>query len=269
MRSDPAAEIVFCLPHAGGGRHNYLMLGQGLGRTVAWEPIDYPGHFTRADEAPYATFADAVDGVGAVVAERGRGRRVGLFGHSLGGSLAFEIGRRLPQRGGAAPTAIVVSSAAAPGDPEVTGRRLFDLDDEHLLDHLGELGHASTTDPRRRELLRAALPLLRADLRLHHSYRDYAGRAGPGRSRGPAPGSLDVPLHVCCGASEPVAGRIDRWRRHGTRGVTVHRFPGGHFYWQEDPAGLTALLADVFAGRPADHPAPRATADPGDAACRS
>jgi surfactin synthase thioesterase subunit len=251
-RSDvpaPGAQVVYCLPHAGGGAHNYLALGSAIAVISAaggavtsapgafdWSPLDYAGRFTRDDEAGYPAFSDAVDDLAARISADARGRTIGLFGHSLGGSLAYEIGRRLADDPAAPVVAIAVSSAEPPSAGTVTAERFFDLDDDEFLDHLLNLGNPPVADPRRRQLLADALPLIRADYRLHHSFR-------------PCPdASVDVPLHIFFGADEPIAESLSGWTDHSSAPVTFRRFSGGHFYWQRDLAGLGTELRRVFSG---------------------
>jgi pyochelin biosynthetic protein PchC len=229
-----SADVVYCLPHAGGGRHNYLALGSHLGER--WDPLEYRGRYTRDDEPQYTSGTDAIDDLASIVTRSAAGRRIGLFGHSLGGTLAFELARALIAAGSVTVTAVVVSSAPPPADLVLVGAPLHALQDEPLLDHLVEL----CSNPRQRPLLAAVLPYLRADFQLHYNHRPASEPA------------LSVPLHVAVGITEPFTDRMGGWRAWSSEGFELHRFPGGHFHWQADREALGALLCDVFG---ADSPA--------------
>ncbi|MFG3107085.1 thioesterase II family protein [Streptomyces tendae] len=236
-------EQVFCLPHAGGGSHQYLAWSTALAPSFRWVPLEYPGHFTRDDEPHYADFDAAVAGLGEEIERRAEGGSVGLFGHSLGGALAFEVGRLLSARGRLRLHAVVVSGAEAPGALRGTRERYFELDDAEFLRHLESHEGAGAGDPLARQLLVEALPLLRRDYRLHHSYRPAVHA------------SINVPLHVCWGdAEEPPDGAepMREWRSHAGAAVHFHRFAGGHFYWRPDPSHLTEVLRGVFTAPPSD-----------------
>lgn len=239
------SEVVYCLPHAGAGRHTYLALGADLGER--WQSLDYRGRYTRDNEPGYSSFDDALDDLTSVVTGHAAGRRIGLFGHSLGGTLAFELARKLVRGGLATVTAVVVSSTPPPEDPALTGPPLHDLEDEWLLDELVELG----SDPRQRPLLQAVLPYLRADLELHRAHRPN-----------PDP-VLTVPLHAAFGTAEPFADRMSAWQAWSGDTFDLHPFPGGHFHWQGAPGALGALLTAAFGADPS------AMSGPGGSQCRS
>ncbi len=235
------ADIVFCLPHAGGGIHQYLSWAATFGADFDWEPVEYAGRFTRDGERHYDSFDEAVEDVTTRIATSAADRRVGLVGHSFGGSLAFEVGRRLRAEPRTDLRAVVVSSAEPPSAREITSSRLFDLDDEAMLDHLCALDPSGAGDEATRQLLADMLPLIRTDYRLHYSYD-------------PDPtASLDVPLHICWGTEDVVGdSSVGRWRRHTSVGATFRRFPGGHFYWKSDPRVFARHVRDVFVDQAPD-----------------
>ncbi|MDS1269614.1 alpha/beta fold hydrolase [Lipingzhangella sp. LS1_29] len=230
------ASVVFCLPHAGGGQHQYLSWSRAMADVLTWVPIEYPGRFTRDDEPPWETFPEAVTDVVSYVEDRGRGHRVGLFGHSLGGALAFEAARRLSERGQVPLDSVMVSGCEPPSAAGTIHQRYFELDDEQLLAHLQHLGGPAAREPLASRMLTETLPLIRSDYRLHHSYTpDPDCRIG-------------VPLTVCIGRDDPLhTDRIQAWHSHSSVSVRFHRFDGGHFYWQADAGPLTKLIREVFA----------------------
>ncbi|WP_433558389.1 thioesterase II family protein [Pseudonocardia xinjiangensis] len=236
--------IVFLLPPAGGGAHQYLFIARHLGGAVDWRPLDYRAHFGRDAESPYACFAEAVSDLSALITAVGIGRRIGLVGHSLGGSLAFEVGRMLRRDATVDLDAIEISSAEPPGRQRHTSTRLFDLDDDRLLDHLLGLEPDSATDPVTRRLLASNLPLIRADHRLHHSHE-------------PDPDAvIDVPLHVCWGDADTLDATTARaWGAHTDAGATFHRVPGGHLHWKTTPSALADVIDLAFRVRPRSAPA--------------
>ncbi|MEV6742470.1 alpha/beta fold hydrolase [Streptomyces sp. NPDC051104] len=233
-----SADLVFCLPHAGGGSHQYLSWTATLDEVFTWVPLEYPGHFTRDEEPCYGSFTDAVAGLVEEIEKQAVGRRIGLFGHSMGGSLAYEVGRLLSARRRVVLDALVISSAEPPSASPAARQRYFELGDEELLEHLENLGGVRSS-LLARSFLAETLPLIRSDYRLHHSYRPDADA------------SIDVPLHVCYGSDEAMTKqRVPAWRRHASAPVTFHRFDGGHFYWQSNPMPLTGTLREIFGRGP-------------------
>ena len=230
------ADVVFCLPHAGGGMHQYLSWATAFGGVLDWEPVEYPGHFTRDEEPCYDTFEDAVTDLADHIATRADGRRIGIFGHSLGATLAYEVGRRLTACSKAELDAVVISSSAPPSCAGAIRQRYFELDDEELMEHLQRLDDTEARSPVWHALVADILPLIRSDYRLHHSYR-------------PDPAaSINVPLHVCAGIREPIGkDQLLGWQRHGSASVKFYWFPGGHFYWRPQVKCITDVLRELFA----------------------
>src|SRR5438034_1259052 len=69
------------------------------------------------------------------------------------------------------------------------------------------------------ELMRLALPALRADANL---YRKYVYEPGD---------PLPVPIHAYGGKSDPNVRveHLERWREQTTSAFSLHQFEGGHF----------------------------------------
>jgi surfactin synthase thioesterase subunit len=53
-------------------------------------------------------------------------------------------------------------------------------------------------------------------------------------------------MRAVVGTAEPFAVRVDGWRAWSTSAFHLNRFPGGHFYWRDDPGGLRAVLTEFF-----------------------
>ncbi|MBN0047121.1 thioesterase [Streptomyces actuosus] len=219
---------LYCFPHSGGLPGEYVSWGQYLPGTQIYG-VCLPGRGSRAAEPPL-TDLDAV--VRAVLAETEFVAPYDLFGHSLGALLAYEVTRELAARGRPLPERLVVSAFPAPHLPRHEAR-LSGLPDEELVavldERYGGIPSQVAADP---DLLAFLLPAFRADFALLESYRH--------RESGPLP----VPLVVLGGEADGVTpDQLDAWDRHGAATVRRHAFPGGHFYFRDDPAAVAAVLA--------------------------
>jgi surfactin synthase thioesterase subunit len=155
-----------------------------------------------------------------------------LFGHSLGALIAYEVTRALAAQGRPLPERLIVSAFPAPDLPR-RAPRLSGLPDGELMtvvdEHYGGIPPQLAADDGLRAMF---VPALRADLTMLENYRHRAG----------AP--LPVPLEVLGGDADSVtAEQLGHWRRHSSEAVRVHRFPGGHFYFRDDPAPVLDVLA--------------------------
>lgn len=221
--------IVF--HHAGGSAAMYHPMSARL--PADWEllVLDLPGRGKRHAEPPLTAMQAAIERAADDV-RPWLDAPVALFGHSLGGILAAEVGRAC-ERAGASPVWVGISGRIAPCF-QADAPRLSAMDDAALLDALIALGGTPAQIRDMPELRDRLMRLVRADIALLESY-------APAPDRTP----LGCPVTT-------FAGRDDVWARpdamlswaHETRGPWHQRvYPGGHFYFL-GPA-FAALTADV------------------------
>ncbi|MFQ6148300.1 thioesterase II family protein [Streptomyces seoulensis] len=235
FRPAPDAPVrLVCFPHAGGSATFFLKLAEALSPDVEVLAVQYPGRQDRRKEPLIATVAGLAEPVAAALlpwADRG----LALFGHSLGSIVAYEVARSLRDEGHA-PVALFASGRRAPSvEREEFGSQ---VDDDTLLRTLQSLGG---TDPRvfdDEELVRLALPAIRADYRAAATYR-Y--RPGP---------PLGCPLTMLTGADDPMVSPQDAaaWREHTSADFDLITLPGGHFYLSEQHAAVTRAITDRLTG---------------------
>jgi medium-chain acyl-[acyl-carrier-protein] hydrolase len=166
-----------------------------------------------------------------------------FFGHSMGAVIAFELGRRLRDDGKPLPRALYVSGARAP-QFRLHHQPPPEPSEEAFLEELRRLGGMPQEILENRELMRVALPSLRADARL---YRNYVYK----------PGELfDFPIFAYGGSDDPNVRpeHLDAWREQTTGHFRRREFPGGHFFIQSAPEFLNVLAEDL---RQARTPVPR------------
>ena len=223
--------LIFCLPHAGGGGHQYLPWAAQLHPAIEWLPLDYPGHFARADEPLMDSLAGLACALGAEMLQHAGGRPFGLFGHSMGGALAFEVAHHLAAAQSGALRLLLISSAAPPQRRDPAAHASLALDDAAFVRQLvasGGLSPAAADNP---ALLRSVLPLIRHDYRLYDAHRP------------PPRPPLDVPLAALWGAAETWLGAaMPAWAECSRAFLAGTCYPGAHFYWQTSRG---ALLADI------------------------
>ncbi|MFJ9770760.1 thioesterase II family protein [Kitasatospora sp. NPDC101157] len=229
-----ATRTMLCLGFCGGGTGPFRPWLDVLGEDTELALLCYPGREGRfaEDFAPDwdALAEDATDAVALAMAEA-PDRAFQLFGHSMGGWMAFDVAVRLAERGAPLPEGLIVSACNAP-DRGVTERDRFPRIEDtegRLLEWMRTTGllpaHAAD-DPDLREM---AVELMRADITVRDSYR-------------PRPGvTTTVPVHLLHGEDDEVIepSVAEEWARCATGGLTVTALPGTHFYtrtvWAELP----------------------------------
>jgi len=179
---------LFCFHHAGGAASTFARWRAAFGSLVDVLPVQLPGRESRIRE-PRAT------DLAALVAELDDHLDPFMeppylfYGHSMGALVAYHLARSRQARGHG-PSALLVG-ACAPPDRLAGGR---DWSDEELTDRLIEIGGMSATLVDHPAWARAAVSLVRADLRLCASHRWSAcpplALPDPRLRRGHGPGGV-------------------------------------------------------------------------------
>jgi surfactin synthase thioesterase subunit len=194
--------------------------------------VQYPGRADRLREKP----VDDAAALAAMIAEAVvplADQPVAFFGHSMGGIIAYETARILTMHG-LAPCQLMVSASPPPGHRDPDEKQLSTLDDERLVIALAKLGGSDERLLAMPELLELILPAVRADFRL---LEKYVHRSGP---------MLDCALTTYAATDDQIAppDLMAKWSTVTHGPYSNQAFTGGHFYLQDQSAGV---LADVAA----------------------
>lgn len=236
-RPSDAGPTLVCLSFCGGGTGPYRLWATAATRPARLALICYPGREGRYAEPFSATWdelaCDAADSVRSAAA----GTEYVLFGHSMGGWMAFDVATRLADDGAPLPNALVVSSCNTPQNG-LTERNRFPSgsdSDGDLVTWMrtgGLLPDYVRDDP---SLTGMAIELMRSDIAVRDTYHYREGAV------------TSVPVEVLYGRDDPVIEDDvgARWSAVCRGGITVTQLPGGHFYtpevWAELPSHIAAL----------------------------
>jgi medium-chain acyl-[acyl-carrier-protein] hydrolase len=221
---------LLCIPHAGGGVASFRGWSERLRAEVG--VVQLPGRGSRLHDPLVRSIQEAASGIVASLSSTPAVPTV-LFGHSLGGLIAFETARRLRDCGWPL-LALFVSGRRGPrlADPmpPISGLppQEFMTEVQRRYDAIPAAVAADS------ELMNLLVPGLRADFSMIESYR-YEPAA-----------PLRCPIVACGGASDPHATRaeLEAWRGETSSRFSVHTFSGGHFYLQREQEAVTALIAN-------------------------
>ncbi|MEU5599866.1 alpha/beta fold hydrolase [Streptomyces sp. NPDC020298] len=239
MPATADAVRLYVFPHAGGSGLMYqdwpARFPPGW-RVVA---VDPPGHGTLMGQPPLtdgnALIGHLLDRLGPEL--RDTTTPFAFFGHSMGALVAHELTHRLVDDGPAAPVWLGLSACGAPSsDAPPAPLPAGEPSDEELRRIVVRLGGTPRKVLEHDGLWRLFAPVIRADLRLVRGWRPTPARA-----------PLPVPVSVFGGAQDRAVGleALERWVERCARLLSVHVFPGGHFYFHDD---LDALAHAVVVG---------------------
>ncbi|MFJ5262514.1 thioesterase II family protein [Streptomyces sp. NPDC088387] len=228
-RPDAAARLV-CLPHAGGSASFYRPVSAGLPASVDVLALQYPGRQDRRNEPCAESIAELADHVTSVLLPW-TDRPLVFFGHSMGATLGFEVARRLESDHGVVLRALVASARRAPSCHRDEAFHL--RDDDGLLAEMRQLSGTDAAILENEELVRMALPAIRADYRAAET---YVYTPGP---------DLTCPVVALVGDDDPkvTVEEARAWERHTDGPFEFHEFKGGHFYLTAHQQQVLDVLA--------------------------
>ncbi len=207
----PEGPTLLVFPHAGAGASAYRSFSKVLSKHFRVLVFQYPGRQDRAGEPPLRT--------GPIVA----------FGHSMGGWVAFEFVRIAESRG-IDVRELNVSAAVAPGN--AVTKPPHPTDDESILQHLTALEGTNSAVFGNSDLIRLALPVIKADYRACDAYSC------------PDDVKIAARIHALGGDQDPIVtlGDLYGWGKH-TDSAEVTMFDGGHFFINDHVDAVAELLA--------------------------
>ncbi|WP_438290440.1 thioesterase II family protein [Streptomyces sp. HUAS TT7] len=211
-----ADDAVVFLPPAGSTVSPYVATGTRLSPTLPAAHCEMPGRGRLADDEAPASVRDAVDRWTDDLAALLPGRRLHLFGHSLGALFAYELAARFAARPVCAVGSVLVSGARGPlSAPRSAAATAFTA------------WHRQEGDAEGSWLL--------ADLEMRRQHRTDG-----------AP--VDVPLALLCGSADPFTrpDEMLEWKRFITGPhLGTFTFDGGHDYYLSGQDAIAAVIGRI------------------------
>jgi surfactin synthase thioesterase subunit len=226
---------VLCIPFAGGSASVFReWVAEGLGPHVEMMAVQAPGREQRCAEEAFTRMEPLIEVLRGIVL-RLPPLPTFLFGHSLGGLVAFELAHAL-RHTPAQPKGVWVAGAPDPGYSAKPERRQLPTD--RLKEELRELGGTPAEVLENEELFQFFLPTIRADFEI---FETYSPRSQP---------LLDMPILALAGKEDPEASPdvMAKWRQWTTGPFQLCEFDGGHFFPIEQPKATLARLRSELEG---------------------
>ncbi len=247
-RSNTASIRLFALPFVGGGASVFNPWPNYLPDTVEVVGLQFPGREDRLDDLP-------IDSMPEFVAELAEAmlphldRTFVVYGHSMGGLLAYELTKYLEQHYNEVPMKLIIGGWPAPALVENYVRNLnhirdgFDLANESDSRVLAVLRDNKLLDiPVEDEgAIMHWLPAIRADLKMLGDYRYENGY------------TLRAPISVLRGADDPVfeTDQLQGWGKLTSGGFSLTTVPGGHLFIQNADAQVMRTIAQELSAEDA------------------
>lgn len=223
---------LFCFHYAGGAASFCRNWAQEL-PGVEVVGVQLPGREQRFHETPFRSSVPLIAALASVMPCY-LDKPYGVFGHSMGGFLAFEMIRALRQRALPAPVLFIPSACRAPHIPGADPPT-YTLEGDAFIAALARKGFMKNMDTlaENTELKNLFLPLLKADTELVETY-----------SCERTSGSVTCPIIAFGGSSDPTVTdeMLVSWKQHTTSSFAVRRFVGDHFFVETERSDVLAEI---------------------------
>ncbi len=180
--------------------------------------IQLPGRELRGREQNHATMEDAAREIAEALMSLPE-LPTFAFGHSMGGTLAYETTLALSNRPAPWLKGLILAASTPPHLSD-QGSQLHQLSDDQLMIKLREIGGTPPQILEDASLLGYFLPRVRADFRLLETHK-----------RAP-PAVVEIPIRVLFARDDVVVKHeaISEWRTYSHAPVDFAQFDGGHFF---------------------------------------
>jgi surfactin synthase thioesterase subunit len=232
-KANPYAELrLFCIPYAGGAAAIYRKWCEIVPRHIEVSLVEPPGRGTRMAETPFRRLPPLVRALADAI-EPELDRPFALFGHSLGGLVAFELARLLRRRGRPEPRRLFVSATPAPGTPR-RGRLVHGAGDEEVKDRLRSLNGTPRELLEDDEFMKIMIPIVRADFSVleTHEHREEP--------------PLELPISVFGGVLDHEVGlsALNGWVAQSAMPPRLRMLEGDHFFLHGAAEEIVAAIVE-------------------------
>jgi surfactin synthase thioesterase subunit len=233
-RENPEIRLV-CCPYAGASASAYTALSAALPHSVEALSVQYPGRPGSRHESPISKVEELAD---RIVEELSpwTDKPVAVFGHSYGSIVAFEVTRRL-EAAGRGPVRLIVAGRRSPSDGLGSHTP---QSDEHIVAELQELGGIPERLLARPKFRESILSVVKNDYRANSTYL------------APEDATVECPISFLCADADPylAGGGEQGWNRHTSAEFRITRFSGGHFFLNDQVAGVAKVISEGLPGNP-------------------
>ena len=237
-QTKPEADTrIFLFPYAGGGPAVFSKWSNELPDNLEAHTFHYPGRGSRYNEPAIKSLITLVEQLTEAIQPLLEKPFV-FFGHSLGGTVAFELARSLRQNGLPQPSILFISACKAPQLLDLKSP-LHTLSDNELITSLKKLNGLPQEILQNQEMLNLFLPTLRADFELIETYKYIHDEP------------LNCPIVVFGGNDDPRVSReqLEGWSTQTNARFESKYFEGDHFFINDQRENILEFILEGIASR--------------------
>jgi surfactin synthase thioesterase subunit len=224
---------IFCIPFAGGSRYSFRNFQDHLPGNLNLIPLEYPGRGARIKEALLTDMDEIVNDILSQIYAESKKNPYAIYGHSMGGIVAFLVTRRIVKEGQIAPPEhLFITGTAAPSSKSANDKQRHLMGKEEFITELREMEGCPEEILQNHDLLEYYLPILRSDFQAAETFRHQKDIP------------LNVPITIVTGNQEDMDPQdISSWQEEAADVVRFHQLPGGHFFIMKYASRLMIMIS--------------------------
>lgn len=231
MKGESCMHRIFCLPYAGAGASIYAMWQKYMGDQAEIVPVQLPGREMRIGEELISDCDTLVQTIYQEI-EPKLTEDFSIFGHSMGGILAFELAHLIHKKKGIWPKTLFMSATTL--DPEHMPR-VEKMDDETLRDYLLATQGAVRELVDNSEFRRVYFPIIKNDYHLVEDYYCHKGNIG-------------CPIYAFASKDDTLIPYTKTEKlEHYTNDFHMTYMTGNHFYVRNLGKQITGVMTETLA----------------------
>ncbi|MBP6986323.1 MAG: thioesterase [Alphaproteobacteria bacterium] len=229
-----ATKRIFCFHYAGGSALAFYPWAKLFDSTIELVCVQLPGHGTRFTEPLLKSMPAIIDSLLEEFSDY-VDKPYYLYGHSLGGLIAFELTHRLQLESQRMPNCLIISGKAPPHLD--LGQPISHLPDEAFIEETKKYDGMPAEILENRDILNLWMPILRADFEVLETYIPP-----------PEHQKLSCDLVTLGGLNDVMVppSHILQWQKFTSKGFKSSFFPGNHFFIAPQQKEVTALISNVI-----------------------
>jgi len=224
---------LICIPYSGGSKYSFSPLLKKAPSNLNPVVLELPGRGARSGEK----LCDDIAVIEEDIFKRSLefiNRPYAIYGHSMGGLLAFLLARRIVRNGLPEPLHLFITGTSGPS--VIEDQKYYLLNKQDFLDKIKSLKGMPDEILENGDMMDYFEPIIRSDFKLAETYV----------YRSSAP--FKFPIAVIVGEDEEMElDDVKTWKLESSATVAISRMPGSHFFIFEHADSVMRLFADKIA----------------------
>ena len=224
---------LLCIPYSGGSKYSFAPLIKKAPSNLNPVVLELPGRGGRSGEK----LCDDIAVIEEDIFRRSLQfikKPYAIYGHSMGGLLAFLLAKRIVQNGLPEPLYLFITGTTG---PSVTiDHKYHLLNKRDFLEKIKSLKGMPDEILNNADMMDYFEPIIRSDFKLSETYT-Y-----------PSSAPLNVPISVIVGDEEDMDFEdVKAWKRESSAEVAISKLPGSHFFIFEHAESIMRSFGEKVA----------------------